>query len=234
MKTILITGHSSGIGKAIANQLLSENHRVIGLSRSIDSISQESLAAYSVDFSKLAELEKNLKKIEKEQPHIDAIVCSAGYGQFSEIEQFSLEQMQRMLNVNFLNQALLVKTFLPHFKKKQNGKIILLGSECAHEGQKKGAMYCASKFALRGFAQSIRKESASSNITVTLINPGMVNTPFFDDLMFRPEEGSEFAIQPEQIAKLVSLLIAEEHNCVYEEINLQPMKKVLRKNVDRA
>lgn len=231
MKTILITGYSSGIGKTITTQLLSEYYKIIGLARTqgTGSTDHDDLKHYRVDFSEVSKLEIDLKRIEKEQSHVDAIICSAGYGQFAELEQFSFAQMQQILNVNFLSQALLIKTFLPRFKQNRNGKIILMGSECALEGQKKGAMYCASKFALRGFAQSLRKECAASNINVMLINPGIVDTPFFDELSFRPEEGKEFAIHPDQIARLVSLLLAEEDNCVYEEINLQPMKKVLRK-----
>lgn len=229
---IIIAGSSSGIGKAAAIRLLADKHAVIGLARSHDKFQPQEKNYYpiSVDFSKVISLEKKLKEICELHENTEAIVCSAGYGRFAELEQFSFEQMQNLLNVNFLSQALLIKTFLPYFKKRKSGKLILLGSECALEGQKKGSLYCATKFALRGFAQSIRKECVASHVSVTLINPGFVDTPFFKDLDFAPEAGKEHSIQPEQIADLIAHIIKEDNNCVFEEINLQPLKKVIKKN----
>lgn len=231
MKTIIVAGATSGIGNAIAKKLLNENHSVIGLGRNHSKFSPQSdkYFPYTIDFSKINLLETQFKQIQSEHAPIDAIICSVGYGEFNELEQFSVEKMQMMMNVNFLSQAILVKTILPSLKTKKSGRIIFIGSECALEGQKKGSMYCASKFAMRGFAQSIRKECSTANVAVTLVNPGMVETPFFDDLNFRPAPGEFHAIQPEQISRMVSLLIEENNNCVYEEINLQPLKKVLEK-----
>jgi short-subunit dehydrogenase len=226
---IIIAGSSSGIGKAATEKLLSESHHVIGLARRHDKFktSNVNYLPITIDFSDIENLESKFRNLQKTYPDSDAIICSAGYGKFVELEQFSFEQMQHMMQVNFLSHALLIKTFLPGFKKKQTGKIIILGSECALEGQKKGSFYCASKFALRGFAQSLRKECTASNISVTLINPGFVDTPFFQDLNFAPAQGKEHAIQPEQIASLIFNILIGESNCVYEEINLQPLKKVL-------
>lgn len=225
---ILIAGSSSGIGRAIAESLLLQHHQVIGLARHHDKFNPSGdYQTYSIDFSKINTLEDQFKQIQKTHPDMSALVCSVGYGEFVELEQFSVAKMQNILNVNFLSQAILVKTFLPAFKKQQSGKIILIGSECALSGQKKGTLYCASKFALRGFAQSLRKECSSNNVTVTIINPGMVNTPFFDELNFQPAEGEDHAIQPEQISNVVSMILFEKNNCVFEEINLQPLKKVI-------
>lgn len=235
MKKVLIAGSSSGIGRAIAEKVLAANHFVIGLARHHHKFTpaSDNYVPYAIDFADLNQLENQLKILQREHSQIDALICSVGYGEFSEIEQFSLAKMQTLFNVNFLSQALLVKTFLPKMKQVKSGKIIFIGSECALEGQKKGSMYCASKFALRGFSQSLRKECTSSNIHITLINPGFVDTPFFEDLDFRPAPGKTHAIQPTQVANLVSLILNEEENCVYEEINLQPMKKVLEKNLEK-
>ncbi|MHB1949265.1 MAG: SDR family NAD(P)-dependent oxidoreductase [Gammaproteobacteria bacterium] len=231
MKKIIIAGSSSGIGKAITEKMLLENHQVIGLARHHHKFVplNENYHTYTIDFSKIDILENQFKQIQADHSVIDAIICSVGYGEFKELEQFSVERMQAMLNVNFLSQAILIKTFLASLKTKKSGQVILIGSESALDGQKKGSMYCASKFALRGFSQSLRKECSSANVTVTLINPGFVDTPFFDELNFRPAQGESHAILPEQIASMVSLIVSENSNCVYEEINLQPLKKVLEK-----
>lgn len=233
MKTILVAGSSSGIGRAISEKLLAQNHSVIGLARDHSKFAPTNVnyRTYSLDFAVISKLEENFRRIQKENPAIDTLVCSVGYGEFAALEQFSVARMQRMLNVNFLSQVMLVKNFLPLFKQKKVGKIILLGSECALQGQKKGSIYCATKFALRGFSQSLRKECAAANIAVTLINPGIVATPFFTALDFEPASGVDHAIQPDQIATLVAHLIHEEQNCVYEEINLQPVKKVVQAKI---
>lgn len=228
MKTILISGSTSGIGRAITETLLQQGHKIIGLGRNHHKFTPttENYICYSIDFAKIATLETQLQMIQK-QHAVDVLICCAGYGDFRELEQFSVADMQKILHVNFLSQAILVKTFLPSFKTKQNGKIILLGSECALAGKKKGTLYCAAKFALRGFAESLRQECATKSIPVTLINPGLVDTPFFDNLSFQPGRDPANAIEPQQVANLVSTIVAEKHNYVCEEINLQPMKKTI-------
>lgn len=234
MKKIIITGSSSGIGKSIVQALLLKHHILIGLSRDHKKFSPKdpNYTPIPIDFSEINNLEAQLKPIAKLHPDIDAIICSAGYGQFSKIEQFSVAQMQRIMDVNFLSQAILIKTLLPNLKKRGGGKIILIGSESALRGNKQGALYCASKFALRGFSQSLADECTSSNTAVTLINPGMVKTPFFDQLNFQPGEANLNSIEPQQIAKTVELVLDMDNNCVLNEINLQPMKKVVVKQSD--
>lgn len=233
MKTILIAGASSGIGQAIAERCLSEKYTVIGLARDHTKFNPASknYQFYSIDFSEINQLESQFKKIQKSHANVDAIICCVGYGEFAELEQLSVKNMQRILQVNFLSQAILMKTFLSDFKKRKTGKYIVMGSECALSGYKKATLYCASKFALRGFTQSLRQECATAEIGVTLINPGLVDTPFFDKLNFNPVEGKCYAISAEQIAECVLHVLTEDNNCVYEEINLQPMKRAVKKKL---
>src|SRR5437868_2292277 len=151
MKKILIAGSSSGIGRAISEKLLACNYQVIGLARNHAKFAPDNASyfTYSMDFSQIKCLDQHFKMIRKDHGEIEGIVCSAGYGEFLELEQFSNDKMLRLMNVNFLSQAILIKHFLPYLKKQKKGKIVLIGSECALEGQKKGTLYCAAKFALR-------------------------------------------------------------------------------------
>ncbi len=95
-------------------------------------------------------------------------------------------------------------------------------------GAKKGSIYNAVKFGLRGFAQAIRHESSQSNIHVTSINPGMVRTPFFDKTNFKPGLSPDNAILPIDIAQLILTTLEMRKGTVLDEINLSPLKKVIR------
>ncbi|MCZ6795808.1 MAG: SDR family NAD(P)-dependent oxidoreductase, partial [Planctomycetota bacterium] len=95
-------------------------------------------------------------------------------------------------------------------------------------GKRQGAVYCASKFALRGFAQALREECAASGVRVTIVNPGMVRTGFFDDLDFAPGEEPANYVLPEDVAEVVAAVLSMRRETVVDEINLSPLKKVVR------
>lgn len=231
MKKIIISGSSSGIGRAISIKLLGLGYSVVGLSRNPQKFIPNSphYYPYTIDFSELGRAELILKTIHQEHQDIDIIIGNAGYGRFGNLEQFSLHQIEDLMKVNFLGQVILVKTFLAAMKQRRDGKIILMGSEAALYGAKQGSIYCAAKFALRGFTQSLRLECAGAGIGVTIINPGLVNTPFFDSLSFAPGQEPENALLPEDIAEQVSLLLQWDNRLLVEEINIQPLKPLIKK-----
>jgi len=231
MDKFLVTGSSSGIGKATCQLLLSQQHHVIGIARRHAKFNPNNpgYLPLTLDLNNLVETEQQAKRLAQQHPRIRTLILCAGYGQFGELEQFSAAQMQKIMNVNFLSQAILIKHFLPQLKRQQQGRIIAIGSESALSGQRKGSLYCASKFALRGFLQSVRQECASHGISVTVINPGLVRTAFFDSLDFAPGDDHANAIATEQVVDCINTVINMRNNCVIEEINLQPMKKVVAK-----
>lgn len=218
---ILITGSSSGIGKATKEKLIHDGYHVLGISRREN----------GVDFSHISSLEEKLKSLAKENAGINTLILNAGYGEIGNLEQMSVKQMQRQMDVNFLSHVIVVKTFLSHLKKQSNSKIIFIGSESALNGGPKGAIYCASKFALRGFSQSLRIDLAKNNIAVSMINPGFVRTPFFDELDFEPGDNQSNAIEAKQVADIISHIMKMDNNCVLEEINLQPITPFFQKSV---
>lgn len=232
MKKILITGTGSGIGLGITQRLLTDHCQVIGLSRCHDAIISKNYIPIKIDFNEVNEIEKSLQTIKKNHMDIDAVICCAGYGRFGELEQFSDQQIINLMNVNFISQAIVIKNFLPLLKRRPQAKIILLGSEAALIGAKKGSIYCASKFALRGLSQSLREECRKTNVAVTLLNPGLVRTNFFKTLNFMPSEESEkHALEIDDIVDAVYWILSAPHHRVIEEINLQPLQpKIFIKN----
>ena len=174
-ETILLTGASSGIGLATAERLLHQGYRVIGLSRrgQVERLDHDNFTSLAVDLEDPPALETALKSLlERQQVH--ALVHAAGQGRFGSIEQFSIKQMESLLRVNLLSAMLLSRALLPAMRRRGSGRLIFIGSESALTAGKKGALYCATKFGLRGFCLSLREDCASDGIQVSLVNPGMV------------------------------------------------------------
>jgi NADP-dependent 3-hydroxy acid dehydrogenase YdfG len=229
-RTILVTGASSGIGRAVARKLLKQGHRVLGVSRDCGKFSQkiDNFIPVQLDLSRLAELPQKMRDVERQFPELDAVVFCAGKGQFGSIEEFSYTQIEELMALNFTSQAFLVRALLPGLKRKEHSDLIFIGSEAALKGSRKGGLYCASKFALRGFTQALREECGKSSVRVCLINPGMVKTPFFDHLSFEPGDDDSNFILPEDVAEAVCYALNSRAQIVIDEINLSPLNKVVK------
>ena len=228
MKKVLITGSSSGIGLATAECLHEQGYEVTGVSRN----RHDSAAItnnVSIDLANISKLPDILKSTEILNQGFDVLVLNAGYGQFGGLEQFSHQQITDLINTNLISNLFLIKHYLPEFKRQGRKDIVIIGSESAIQGAKQGSVYCASKFALRGLAQSLRADVSSSDIRVILVNPGPVDTSFFNELHFSPEVGEDYSIDVLTIAETISHSLKQPRSSVIEEINIQPIKKSFRK-----
>ena len=230
-RKMLLTGASGGIGRSIATLLLSSDWRIVGVGRdpARPEFSQKEFSQATIDLSDLEHLPEQLRLLASEHEDIDSVVCAAGVGRFGSLEEFSYQQIRELIDINLTSQLYVVRAFLPLLKRRGRGDVVLIGSEAALAGGARGAVYSATKFALRGFCQSLRQESAAAGIRVTLINPGMVRTDFFDQLDFEPGEDLAHAIVPEDIAVAVKMVLCARAETVFDEINLSPLKKVVRR-----
>lgn len=229
-RTVLVTGASSGIGRKTAELLLKQGHKVIGTSRQCAQFKTDhpNFFPETMDLANLSALIPQTKYLAQKYSEIDAIIFAAGYGQFGSLEEFSYAQIEQLMTVNFTSQVFLTRTFLPLLKQKQRADLIYIGSEAALQGTQKGTLYCASKFALRGFTQALRQECAKNHLKVGLINPGMVKTPFFDALNFEAGAQPEQHLQAVDVANAVLYLLHSEAHCVIDELNLNPLQKVVQ------
>lgn len=227
-RRVLVTGASSGIGQAITEKLLTNGNQVWGISRRLQKKTHPHFHPHSIDLSDLDKLGEKLTPF----TDVDAVICNAGRGHFGNLEEFSLRQIRSLIDLNFLSHVYLIKTLLPSLKKQMRADIIFIGSEASLVGKQKGSIYCASKFALRGFAQSLRDECSRSSVQVSMIQPGMVRTPFYDTLKFHPGEEETHAILPEDIAEMTNLILKMRFGTVCNEIVLSPMKKVIQKKME--
>ena len=229
-RKILVTGSSSGIGQAITSQLLKAEVNVIGIARNHEKFQPKTskYSTYNLDVSDIKSLSKKFSQILDIHPDITGIIHSVGYGLFGGLESFSPKQIMEFINTNLTSSMIMTRLVLPILKNHNSGDIIFIGSEAAIDGSKKGSLYSAAKFGLRGFSQAIRKESSHRNIRVCLINPGMVRTPFFNELNFSPGDDDSNAIHPNDVAELVQSILSSREGTVFDEINLSPLKKVIK------
>jgi len=227
-RQLLVTGCSRGIGLAITNRLLAGGHRVVGISRLSPGIDSDRFSHVLLDLSDLDTLPDALREVSKQHPDIDAVILNAGSGRFGSLEEFSASQIRQLVDLNLTSQVLLAREFLPRLKKSGGGDLVFIGSESALRGGRYGTVYAATKFGLRGLVQSLQEECSASSVRVGIVNPGMVNTSFFDELDFRPGDGEDQHLVPDDVVAAVLLMLEARPGAVIQEINLQPQKRVIR------
>lgn len=225
-KTALVTGASSGIGRAITLQLLAQHCRVIGLGRDFtrNPVENPLFTFHSQDLTELEQTSTLMKLLCKEN-QFDFFIHSAGSGQFGSIEQFSVKQIDSYIQSNLSSTLVLSRHLVPGMRQRKSGRLIFIGSESSLKAGKKGALYSSVKFGLRGLAQALREDCSRDGINVTLINPGMVRTEFFNGLDFKPGRESANAIRAEDIASTVLHVVGSNPDIVFDEINLSPRNK---------
>ena len=229
-RKILITGSSSGIGRAISECFLREGATVIGLARDHSKFCPKTpkYKTYTLDIHNIELISSCLKVVVSENPGLDGLVSNAGYGSFDMLENFSLKQISNYITANLVSHMAITREVIPYFKTNKRGDIVFIGSESALKGAKKGSLYAAAKFGLRGFMQAIRDECANRNIRVSIINPGMVKTPFFDALDFKPGSEPCNVIEPTDVAQAALSILSARAETVIDEINMSPLNQVIK------
>ena len=229
-KCAIVTGSSSGIGHEITSKLLDLGAKVIGIAKNHDksNLENKNYIKYNCDVSVSEKLEILLKQILKNHPQINCLISNAGYGDFGPLENFSTLQIDNFMATNLTSHIVITKFLLSHFKRIKIGDIIFIGSEAGLIGTKKGSLYCASKFGLRGFSQALSKDVTNKNIRVSIINTGMVRTNFFKNLNFEPgiEEVNSICIK--DISSTVAYILSLNRNTIVDEINLSPANRSIK------
>lgn len=169
MATILIIGASKGIGLETARQLTQRGHTIIGTSRKS---SDDSLLPLDVtDETSVSRFMERLG----DRP-LDGMIYNAGYDLYSAAEDTSIDDLIAQLDVNFLGAVRMTQAVLPRLREQGGGRLIFLSSLGGLNALPFNSAYSASKFALEGYAESLRYELLPHNIFVSLIEPGQVWT----------------------------------------------------------
>ncbi len=210
MKNAIVTGYSSGIGKAICEELESNGYTIIKLNSRLENLSS---------------LEQEIKEVLKTK-EIDLLINCAGVGIFQPHEEISVSKIKELIDINLTAPIVLSNLLLRSLKKTQ-GKIINIASIEATKHSKFSALYTATKSGLRDFGLSLFEELRKSGVGVTIINPDLTTTNFFDDLQFEPSKQEDTFLMPQTIAKTVIDILNTQG--VITDITIRPQKFSIQK-----
>ncbi|TAA09665.1 oxidoreductase [Pseudoxanthomonas winnipegensis] len=190
-KQLLITGVSSGFGRALAQEALAAGYRVVGTVRSAQAVDAfEALApgravARVLDVTDTAAIAPVVEGIEAELGAIDVLVNNAGYGHEGVLEESPLEELRRQFEVNVFGAVAMIQAVLPHMRARRAGHILNITSMGGFITLPGIAYYCGSKFALEGIGEVLGKEVADLGIRVTSVAPGSFRTDWAGRSMVR-------------------------------------------------
>ncbi len=190
-KQFLITGVSSGFGRAFAQAALEKGHRVAGTVRNEEAAAAfESLAparatAVRLDVADIAAIEPAVAGIEKTVGPVDVLINNAGYGHEGTLEESPIEEMRRQFEVNVFGAVAMMKAVLPFMRRRRAGRIINITSMGGFITMPGIAYYCGSKFALEGISEVLAKEVKDFGIAVTAVAPGSFRTDWAGRSMIR-------------------------------------------------
>jgi short-subunit dehydrogenase len=182
-KTAVVTGASSGMGKAIAQQLIKDGYRVYVAARSVekmDDLVRQGAIAIRMDISKPADIEAAAGIILSQAGTVDVLVNNAGYGLFGAMEDIRIDEARYQFEVNVFGPARLTQLLLPAMRDKRSGTIINITSMGGKIYTLLGSWYHATKHALEGWSDCLRLELEPFGIRVIVIEPGVIETGFGD------------------------------------------------------
>ncbi|WP_414552401.1 oxidoreductase [Stenotrophomonas forensis] len=196
-RLILITGVSSGFGRALAQQALQAGHRVVGTVRNDEArVAFEALApgrAFGrlLDVTDADAIDALVADVEANVGSIDVLVNNAGYGHEGILEESTLAELRHQFEVNVFGPAAMIKAVLPHMRARRRGHILNITSMGGFITMPGIAWYCGSKFALEGISEVLGKEVAAFGIHVTAVAPGSFRTDWAGRSMARAPRSIE-------------------------------------------
>lgn len=237
MKTALITGATSGIGRATAIALAKNNYRVILCGRREDRMAalRDTLAQHTPVHTLLFDVRDNksvatsIASLPEDFKNIDVLVNNAGNAHgLDPIEKGSVDDWDAMIDINVKGLLYVSKAVIPGMVERRSGHIINIGSTAAKEVYPNGNVYCASKHAVDAISQGIRMDLNQYGIRVGSVNPGMVATEF-SEVRFKGDaeraanvyKGFE-PLQPEDIADIILFVVSRPYHVNIADLIVMP------------
>lgn len=178
-KVILITGASSGIGYDAAQTLAQQGHKVYAAARRVEKmepLKADGVTPMAMDVTDSQSMATGVQAVLEAEGRIDVLINNAGYGYFGAIENVSMDEARRQVEVNLFGLAELTKLVLPHMRRQGSGRIINTSSIAGKMVMPFGGWYHVTKFSVEAFSDALRMEVKPFGIKVSLIEPGGIKT----------------------------------------------------------
>jgi NADP-dependent 3-hydroxy acid dehydrogenase YdfG len=222
---LVITGASTGIGAATARRAVEFGYRVALAARSQEKLEtlreelggEEKALALRCDVRSWDDQQSLVQETLDRFGRLDAFFANAGFGATRGFLEESVEFWKSMIDTNVLGAALSIRASLGHFKRQGRGHLLLTSSVAGRRALP-GSLYSATKFAVTAMGEALRQEVADTAIKVTLIEPGMVDTPFFDD---RPSG----ALEADDVARTVMFALTQPPHVDVNEVLVRPINQ---------
>ena len=222
-KKVLISGGSSGIGKATAIDLVGKGAIVCITGRNkakLEKVASDINAIpIHLDVSKYNSIAVKTLDAFHSMGGIDVLINNAGIGEFAKLEDIKVNHFESIFATNVFGLTMLTQEVVKFFKTQQYGMIINIGSSAATSGFPSGSVYCASKFALRGLTECWRHELRRDNIRVVLVNPSEVPTAFNNKDRVEREE-QENKLSSKEISHAILSTINMDKRGFIPELNV--------------
>jgi NADP-dependent 3-hydroxy acid dehydrogenase YdfG len=220
---LLITGASSGIGAATARRAIEFGNRVVLAARSEDTLGkladelggEEKALAVRCDVTSWEDQQALVAAALEAYGRLDAYFANAGFGAKRGFLEESVEHWKSMIDTNVLGAALSIRASLPHFRRQNRGHLILTSSIAGRRALP-GSLYSCTKFAVTAMGEALRQEVSDTDIKVTLIEPGMVDTPFFENRVSN-------ALEADDVARAVLFAMTQPPHVDVNEILVRPI-----------
>lgn len=211
---VLVTGASSGIGKAIADSFVKKGHLVFGASRK--ATFDKTIKTNKVNMIPMETTDENtiaqaVDFVLQKAGGLDILVNCAGYGIAGSIEGVPVSEAKKQFDVNFFGTLSVIQAVLPHFRAQKKGQIINIGSVAGYIPIPFQSMYSAAKFALESLTETLIMETKKFNIAVSLVEPGDTQTGFTDSRIMAADNKIEKHYMPESL-KAVEQMEKDEQN----------------------
>ena len=249
MKTALITGATSGIGKATAQEFAKHKIRLILCGRRekrLQTLKEElskltEVTTLQFDVSKKEEVISAIESLPKSFNKIDILINNAGNAHgLSTIQDGNMDDWDAMIDINVKGLLYVTKAIIPKMIAKNEGFIVNIGSAAGKEVYKNGNVYCASKFAVNALNKSMRLDLNDYNIRVSAIHPGMVETEF-SEVRFKGDTERAKSVytgltplQATDIADIIYFVISRPYYVNIEELVVYPIAQASATLINRS
>jgi NADP-dependent 3-hydroxy acid dehydrogenase YdfG len=219
-KTAVVTGASSGLGKAVTELLAKEGIKVFALARNIDQVKfSPNVVKVTCNIRNLQSIDDAFSTIDKETENIDFLINCAGRGLVKSFEETTREEIMDIFGVNLKGNIYIAQEVYKRMLQKKSGHIINVGSTSSIKAREMEVLYCASKWGLRGFTESLRLEAKKHGIKVTGVYPGGMRSENFWKIA--PEKDISAYMDPNDIAKQILNILNSNSNVATTELIIE-------------